>query len=996
MAVALSGAVVASAPTQAAPAVKTERNIPTGDAPVTREAGRYVVVLKDAPAASYDGSNSRYRATRPTPGQAFRADSAATRSYTSYLRRSQDSLAKKVGVEPTRHYTVALNGFAAELSAAEATRLDGDKSVLLLAKDTLRKKDTWQTPTFLGLDGAKGVWAAKGTRADAGQGVVVGDIDSGIWPTSQSFRGSKLSETPVGPNDATMDAEGNTRLEKADGSYFTGQCETGEKWTLANCNSKLISARFYPAGLVEDQLPDSEYVSPRDGSGHGSHTASTASGVTTGSTRTPVKVEGRSFGTLSGMAPGSALAVYKVCFENVDPDLSGCATSASLAAIDDAVADGVDVINYSISGAQDTVIDPVELAFEGAAEAGVFVAASAGNSGPDASTVAHNSPWLTTVAAGTHVNFENTVVLGDGTKLVGASINGTPLRRTPIVTAESSVVAEGDAAKAKLCGPDLLDPAKTTGKIVVCYRGEYDRVAKSAEVKRAGGVGMILVNPTENSLDADFHAVPTVHISDADGAKLVTYLGSTETPTARFGVTNETGKTTPQPQIAGFSSRGPALANDGDLLKPDITAPGASVLAAVAPPSNSGRSYDLYSGTSMSAPHITGLAAFILGENPDWTPMEIKSAMMTTASKMRGPGGGVTNDVFAIGAGQVSPKRFFDPGLFVTETGRNWRGFITGQGLDTGVPAVDAKDLNLPSFADGAVTDSVTMKRTFRASRAGTWEPSFSVPGFAVTSSVPKIVAKRANDLVDVTFTFRRTEAPLGSYVPGSITFTGPTTVRMPVALRPVAVDAPKTVSGEGASGAVDVPVKAGVTGSVDLTPVGLAPAQGYSDEIAVGDFYYDCWAVEPGTTKAAHFEVDADDDTADLDLTVYAADACSFDAITGEAGVSATGSADESVTLRNPESPVYITEVAGYAAGEQGAPIAFSNSFWDIGGEGGSVGNLTATPDPLPLVQGEQTSYALSWTGLEPGSYRGFVDYEGSTDSTFVAVEVGDEARGG
>ncbi|WP_170286227.1 S8 family serine peptidase [Nocardioides rubriscoriae] len=997
LAVALTGALVAPSPTVAADPASpaSDRQIPKGSAPSTYDAGRYVVVLKAAPAASYDGSNRRFAATRAAGGQQFRADSAATRAYTTYLRRTQDALAGKVGATAREHYTIALNGFAARLTGPQATRLSQDKSVLLLAEDALLKKDTWNTPTFLGLDGPGGAWTAHGSnRKNAGGGIVVGDIDSGYWP-GPSFSGAPLSTAPVTKWDITMDGDGNTRMEKLDGSVFRGQCETGQAFTTSNCTSKVIGARYYPDAYLDqtapEDRPDSEYISPRDGSGHGSHTASTAAGGVTG----PVSVEGRTFGTVSGMAPAAKLAIYKVCFENVDPDLSGCATSASLAAIDDAVADGVDVINYSISGAQDTVLDAVELAFEGAAEAGVFVAASAGNSGPTAATVAHNSPWLTTVAAGTHVNFEATIVLADGNtlvpdKIVGASIIGAPVGRRPIVTAEASVVAGGDAADARICGPDTLDPAKVADKIVVCYRGTYDRVAKSAEVERAGGAAMILVNPTPNSLDADFHAVPTVHISDTDGATLADFLATATAPTALFSPGNKTSDVTPLPQVAGFSSRGPALAQDGDILKPDITAPGASVLAAVAPPSNQGRAYDLYSGTSMSAPHITGLAAFLLGVHPEWTPMQIKSAMMTTASKMKNATGGNSSDVFATGAGQVDPKKFFDPGLFVTETGRGWRGFITGQGLDTGVPAVEAKDLNLPSFADGGVAGSTTITRSFRASRVGTWKISSYLPGFTVTPSVAKVVSKRVNDVVDVTFTFTRTTAPLGTYAKGTITLAGPTLVRMPVAMRPVLVDAPTSVTGTGGTGSVEVPVTAGFTGTLDLTATGLvAPSAGsYSDAIPVGEFYYDCWTVTPGTTRAAIFDVDAVDDTADLDLTVYSASACDFAAIDAIAGTSATGSADERVVIADPDHPVYITEVAGYAAGQGGAPIAFSNASYDVGG-GTAVGDLTVAPDPLPVTQAEDTSYTASWTGLVPNRYFGLVDYAGSTDTTLLQVDV-------
>jgi subtilisin family serine protease len=959
-------------------------------------AGRYVVVLTAPAASSYAGGDRRFDATRPPKGGEYRADSAAARAYTTHLRQTQDRVASSVGATAREHYTVALNGFAAQLTAKQAAELQGDKDVLLLEEDTLLKPDTFNTPSFLGLAGKQGVWKQHGTQKDAGAGTVVGVIDSGYWPTSPSFKGTALTATPTGAWDASMDAQGRTRMEKLDGSVFRGECETGQAYTRPLCSTKVVGARFYPDAYVAstppEERPESEYLSPRDGSGHGSHTASTAAGNLVNG---PVKVEDRTFGPVSGMSPGAAIAVYKVCFENVDPDESGCATSASVAAIDDAVADGVDVINFSISGAQDTVVDAVEIAFEGAAEAGVFIATSAGNSGPEESTVAHNSPWLTTVAAGTHYNFEGTVVLADGTtlgdRLLGASVIGVPLGRAPLVLSSESGVGGADATALSLCGPNTLDPAQVSGKIVICLRGTYDRVAKSAEVERAGGVGMILVNPTPNSTDADFHAVPTVHLDVAAGEELLDFMETATAPSALFSPGNRTSQPSPPlPQVAGFSSRGPALANQGDLLKPDITAPGQSVLAAVAPPSNSGRGYDLYSGTSMASPHVAGLAAFIAGEHPTWSPMEIKSAMMTTSSRLKNAEGGVDNDVFAGGAGQVDPTKFFDPGLFVTETGRNWRGFITGQGYDTGVPAVEASQLNVPSFADGAVTGSTTITRSFRASRAGTWRPVFRLPGFRATASPATVVSKRANDVIEVTFTFLRTTAPLDQYAMGSVTLTGPTKVRMPVAMKPVAVDAPASVSGEGTEGSVEVPVTAGLTGSVEMSTSGLAADQGYTDEIAVGDYYYDCWAADPESTEAAVFDVDSADDTADLDLVVYGATACDTEAIEEESGVSATGSADERVVLEDPEYPVYITEVAGYAAGEQGDPIPFSFGYYDIGGTP-DLGGLTVEPNPLPVVQGEETSYEVSWSGLEPGSYLGFVSYEGSPAKTYLEVDAGE-----
>jgi len=308
----------------------------------------------------------------------------------------------------------------------------------------------------------------------------------------------------------------------------------------------------------------------------------------------------------------------------------------------------VDTINYSISGSLTTTADPVEIAFEGAAEAGIFVATSAGNDGPTASTVEKPSPWMTNAAASTWHNFENTVVLGNGTKIVGASANDEPVPSTPLRNSTDVALAGADATDAQLCGPDTLDPAKTAGKIIVCIRGVFDRVAKSAEVARAGGVAMILANPSENSLDADFHSVPTVHIPTEGTEKVEAYIAKAgNAATASFALGNRTKKKTPLPQIAAFSSRGPSLGFDADILKPDIAAPGVSVIAAVAPPSNSDRKFDLYSGTSMASPHIAGLATFIAGVHPRWTPMQVKSAMMTTAKSLLGPDGAPANDPFA-------------------------------------------------------------------------------------------------------------------------------------------------------------------------------------------------------------------------------------------------------------------------------------------------------------------------------------------------------------
>lgn len=947
--------------------------------------GRYIVVMKDPAVAGYAGGTKGYAATKAAPGATFREDTAAAQRYASLLRRTHDSIADEVGAEVERSYTVATNGFAAELSAEQALDLATDRRVLAVEKDEQRSPDTWNTPDFLGLSGKNGAWTKTGGQAKAGDGIVVADLDTGIWPESKSFTGKRLSNKPKTKWDITIKGT-TTRMEKADGDVFTGECELGEQWAKSMCSTKIIGARYYPetflATTPENEISPHEFISTRDGGGHGSHTAGTAAGNAAGN----VKVEGRKFGKISGMAPAAKLAVYKVCWEDTDPDTGGCYNSAILAAIDDAVSDGADVLNFSISGATDTVVDPVELAFEGAAEAGVFVSASAGNSGPGESTVAHNSPWLTTVAATTHARLENTVVLGNGKKLVGASVVDKPLKNTPLVAAEDIPAAGVTPADAALCGPNTLDAAKASGKMVLCLRGVHARTDKSAEVKRAGGAAMILGNVTESSLDAEFHAVPTVHVSHLDTPKVQKYIDADGPAKAKIELGNITKKVTPLPQVGGFSSRGPAIANDGDLLKPDISAPGVSVLAAVAPPSNHNRKFDLYSGTSMSAPHIAGLAAFILGERPNWEPMAVKSAMMTTATSVKNAAGKTSSDWFGQGAGQVRLKKFLNPGLFVTSDGDDWRGFITGQGLDTGVPALAAKDLNVPSMAQSAVTGTTKFTRTFRASMKGRWKITAKVPGFQVKSSKPAVFSDRKNDLNEVTFTFTRTNAPLSSYAQGWIKLTGPTTVRMPVALQPVAVAAPDLVEGEGVTGAVDVPITAGFTGSLEVTPEGLTQAVVTENDVPEGDANVECVTVEDGT-DLARFELDATDDTADLDMYVYAATACDPATAYAVVGEAATGSADEVFSVADLPAGTYLVEVDGFAAGSAGSPIAYALNYYGVGAQPGE-GDLTVTPDPVPVTSNKKTSFELSWTGLDPASrYFGQLTYAGSDEPTYVSV---------
>ncbi|GAB7190069.1 hypothetical protein NUM3379_07750 [Kineococcus sp. NUM-3379] len=974
-----TGALLALVPLTGASAAPRAQDLP----PLSDfEAGRYVVTLAQKPLADYDGTVPgipRFKAQ--ADGRPDLAGAPAQR-YRRHLEQQQSDVAAAVGARPAQRYTVALNGFAAELSAAQAQKLAGTPGVLSVVEDELRQPQTTDTPAYLGLSGPDGVWAGLGGVEKAGAGVVVGVLDTGVWPESPSFQGEKLGTKPVAgkPYLAYRRSDGRIVQTRNDGGTFTGVCQTGERWTAAQCNTKIIGARWFAEGFFadgdEEDAGEHEFLSPRDGDGHGSHTAGTA----VGRTGVEAVIDGASYGTTSGMAPAASLAVYKVCWSSTTD--AGCATSDLVAAIDAAVEDGVDVINYSIGGgAATTVADPVELAFLSAASAGIFVAASAGNDGPGESTLDHASPWVTTVAASTAVPREGTVVLGDGRKFVGARLTREPLPRTPLVL--STAVSSGDAEKARLCLAGSLDPAKAKGKVVLCYRGENPRVEKSAEVERAGGVGMVLVNPTPSSVDPDLHAVPTVHLDTTAGQKVADYAGRAGA-TVAFEVGNTTGRRTPTPQVAGFSSRGPTLASDADVLKPDISAPGVGIIAAVAPGPNGGNGFSTLSGTSMSAPHIAGLAALYLGVHPRWSPMAVKSAMMTTARDHVGGNGRPARDPFAAGAGFVDPRRFFDPGLVYDSGPRDWLAFIEGSGIDTGtdVAAVDPSDLNQPSIAIGSLVGTQTVRRSVTAVKPGLYRAEVSVPGVDVRVTPSVLNFNAAGETKSFTVTFTVGAAELDSYTSGFLTWRGAdTSVRSPLAVRPVALDAPEEVAGRRTTGSVTVPVRGGTDGVVDLVPAGLAPGKATTATLEEGDL--DEYVVEvPEDTAFARFEVIGADERADLDLGVFRVEE---DGEIVDIGLSATLAADERVDVLAPEPGTYVAVVLNFANAPGTSSTGYTHTSFVVEPKT-SVGRFTVTPDPLPLTLGETSTYTASWKGLEPRRrYLGVVGY-GSLDEEALA----------
>jgi subtilisin family serine protease len=949
-----------------------------GKARSARANNAYIVQLAEPPVSAYAGGIPGYTATKAPRGRKIDPNSGPVVGYMAYLTaRHNAMLARAGGGRKLYSYGYVFNGFAADLTPQQAADLARQPGVLAVSKDEARALDTSSTPGFIGLPGPTGVWETKAK----GEGVIIGIVDGGIWPESMSF------SDRTGSN-GSASKEGKLDYQQIPG--WNGKCTTGEAFNASHCNQKLIGARYYNSGWggnagIDAQLPW-EFNSPRDFGGHGTHVASTAGGNANVPTTGPAAV----FGPVNGIAPRARIAAYKVCWETGAG--GSCFNSDSVAAIDQAVADGVDVINFSISGTQTNFRDPVEIAFLFAADAGIFVAASAGNSGPTTATVAHPSPWLTTVAAGTHNrDGQGSVTLGNGTTYFGASV-AAAIGPRPLINASAAGLPGADPAAVALCfaavdngGTAVLDPAKVAGKIVVCDRGVTARTNKSLAVQQAGGVGMVLANTSVNSLNADLHAVPSVHVQSTDRAAIQAYAatsGATATINASAIAYNATA-----PLTASFSSRGPLPGANGDLLKPDLIAPGQDILAAVAPPGNKGRDFDIYSGTSMSSPHVAGLAALMKERFPNWSPMAIKSALMTTGSDVLDGGTPAPNTnpvlIFRQGAGHVQPAKAFDPGLVYESDFADWLAFICGVqpgGGCAGVTPIDASNLNQASIAIGDMAGLQTVQRKVKNVSGSSLTLSASITGMAgfSTSVSPSNLTLAPGAEGSFSVTFLRSSAALNTYTGGQLIWAGSGhSVRSPIVVRPVALAAPAEVASNGT--AVSYPVTFGYTGPFTATARGLVAATTTSDTVADDPTDGICSLTTPnaklipvvvpaGTTHARFSLFDADvTPGADIDLCVFNGGTL--------VGSSGSGTSAEEVNLVNPAAATYTVVVQGW--GVVGSS-PFKLHTWLLGSA--DAGNM-AVSAPASATTAATANINLSFSGLSAGTrYLGSVVYGGTT----------------
>ncbi|MBK8902721.1 MAG: S8 family serine peptidase [Anaerolineaceae bacterium] len=583
----------------------------------------------------------------------------------------------------TYEYDTVFNGLAvSRVSGASLDAITGIAGVTGIYLDQEMELNTDAGPQWIG---APTVWNALGGQENAGEGVIVGILDSGIWPENPSF--------------ADPDPNGNPYPAPAQ----TYTCDLGSVQADGDdlgidfdCNNKLIGAyRFMATFEANRVFMDDEFLTARDNDGHGSHTASTVAG----NSNVDVTVLGNNMGLISGVAPRAQIIAYKVC--GSVPGTSSCFGSDSVAAVEQAILDGVDVINFSIGGGSDPYNDIVEQAFSVAYDNGVFVSASAGNSGPGADTVAHRGPWTMTVAASTHDRgyVANVVLEADGETLTldGVTITGG-FGPAPVVLAADY----GDA----LC-LEPFAPGTFNGEIVVCERGINARVSKSFNVGEGGAGGMILYNPALQTLNTDSHWVPSIHIQNDAGAVLLDFMAAHSDV---MGTLSGGLKATVQGDVmASFSSRGGSNQTLG-ISKPDVTAPGVNILAAYSPsvaePIGVPSIHSLLSGTSMSSPHTAGAGALLKALHPDWTPGQIKSALMMTATVdgVYKEDGVTPVDHYDVGSGRIDLNAAGNPGLSISETAAN---FYLHEG--------DLWHSNYPSLYLPSMPGQITVQRTLHS-----------------------------------------------------------------------------------------------------------------------------------------------------------------------------------------------------------------------------------------------------------------------------------------
>ncbi|KAF3788915.1 CO(2)-response secreted protease [Nymphaea thermarum] len=691
------------------------------------------------------------------------------------LASVHDGSLEKARAAHVYSYKHGFSGFAAKLTEGQASLLSKMPGVVSVFPNQKRNLHTTHSWDFMGLlsDEAMEVPGFSTRNQD---NVIIGFIDTGLWPESPSFSDSQMP--PVPPR-------------------WKGHCQEGEAFNSSICNRKVIGARYYFSGfeaeegahtIKHDLDKPQNYNSARDASGHGSHTASIAAGRYVWN----MNFNGLGAGGARGGAPLARIAVYKSCWD------SGCYDADLLAAFDDAIKDGVDIVSLSLGPNYPQggyFLDAISIGSFHAVTHGIPVVTSVGNEAVQGSAT-NIAPWMITVAAGaTDRDFTSNIVLGDGRVIEGESICVQSMNAPAMVMSASDAFAGYFTPyQASYCLDSSLNSSKVSGKVLVCRHADSSadsKLAKSVVVKAAGGVGMILVDEQDKDVAIPF-VIPAATVGTKAGNMILSYINNTSNPKSLILPPKTVLGSKRAPRVAAFSSKGPSSLSP-QILKPDITAPGLNILAAWSP-ADKNKTFNILSGTSMACPHVTGIAALVKAVHPLWSPTAIKSAIMTTATVIDKDGNFITVDPegrvanpFDYGAGFVNPMRVLNPGLLYDASAADYRTFLCSLGYDqrtvrlvTGdnsscpSPGVSSNfDLNYPSIAipNLKTKQSVTRTVTNVGKPVSVYRAIVSPPPGIEVTVVPRFLNFSSwGQKMRFTVTFK-VVAPTNGYVFGSLTW---------------------------------------------------------------------------------------------------------------------------------------------------------------------------------------------------------------------------------
>jgi subtilisin family serine protease len=993
----------------------------------------YIVKLREPGAASYGGA-SIFSAN----GRGAQSDSArraARASYAQRLEQTHDRLLSEIGAPATKIYSYryVLNGFAAKLTPAEASRLARHPEVERIWPDSDQRLATNNSSTFLGLENPKG-----GLHADLklrGENVVVGVVDSGIAPNHPSL----LDTVDVIPRPCRSQWARSTwlglflcagynhhpskQVVYSPPIGFGGKCETGQGFAPGACNNKVVGARFYVDGFLQRHTLDPhEFRSPRDAAGHGTHVATTIAGNS---------VDAFLFGTkvarVMGLAPRARVAIYKACWIEAGGLAPTCTTSDVARAVDDAVADGVDLINYSLGTTLTDLTAPDGLALLNAFDAGVLTMVAAGNDGPDYGTITapSSAPWVLAVGASTQTGtvFDDAIAVTAPTTVAGpvemreasftpALTSKSPIEQQLVLAVDAPTKSNGTNSTNDACSA-LTNARTVAGHIALIVRGGCEFQVKIKNAEDAGAVAVVVYNdagaPIVMNGDTGSVHIPAVMIGSADGQRLVTALAGTQQVTVKlargvFVPLAEMGNT-----VADFSSRGPAQ-SDANFLKPDVTAPGVDILAGMTPtPANGvqGERYTYYSGTSQAAPEVTGVAALLKEAHPDWPPGTLKSALMTSAYQQVVNSDGTLANPFDRGSGHINPDRAIDPGLVYPNEYRDHAAYLCGL-LKPPYPPADCAtiaaagfsssptDLNLPSIAVAElITGDVAKRRVTNVGAPATYSAVVNAPADVDVAVNPASLVLGTGQSAEFSMTFTNRGAPLDQWSFGELRWSdGTRTVVSPIALQPVALRTAPEVQLSGRSGSAVLPVAFGYDGPYTPRVHGLRPPltdssgrvlSGHVDDDPSNDFSLN----GPGVAlhginvpagqlylRVALFD-EFTDGHDDLDLYLFF---CPDGTTNGCAQVGQSGSftSNEEIDLTTPTPGLYVAAVHGFETDQvAGGPGAnYSIFIWSLGIDD-DLGNLTVA-GPSAVSAGDRVNLALSWSQLAPAMrYLGAISHD-------------------